>query len=115
MDNEKCKFGWWSDDSNIIYQFSCNYIVITDIHKRQKMSGIIADNLIENYYRVINNWDFESKINLISKLTLSLGKKRSNLSDFSSSFGAWNDSRDADEIIREIESARINQKELVGF
>lgn len=79
------------------------------------MMTIAGDKLIENYYRLISNLDFESKINLISKLTLSLDNKKAALSDFSESFGAWSDSRDAEEIILEIESSRINQKEIEVF
>ncbi|MBX3043502.1 MAG: hypothetical protein KIT33_04925 [Candidatus Kapabacteria bacterium] len=76
------------------------------------MSVLIAENVVENYFKIINNWDFESKNSLILKLNNSLNKKSHFSPEFSKLFGGWNDNRNAEDIIIEIESSRVNQKEL---
>jgi hypothetical protein len=79
------------------------------------MLNINANNIVDNYFRFINDWDIESKKELIKKITDSLYIKNNDKSDFSSCFGAWSDNRTADEIINEIYDNRVNHKEIEVF
>jgi hypothetical protein len=63
----------------------------------------------------MKNWDVESKKDLIIKLTQSINSQTENNHDFSSCFGAWNDDRSADEIIKDIQNSRINNREIEDF
>ena len=45
---------------------------------------------------------------MIIKLTLSIDDKPKDRFDFSSCFGAWEDERSADEIMKEIRSDQVN-------
>jgi len=51
---------------------------------------------------------------LIIKLTESLEFEREK-PDLKSLFGAWEDSRESDEIIKEIRESRVNKSEGEGF
>lgn len=79
------------------------------------MSTIVADRLVENYYRFMKYWDIESKKNIIRKLTVSITSNTKTHTDFSTCFGAWDDTRSSEEIIAEIRADRVNQKEIEGF
>ena len=74
-----------------------------------------ANLLVENYYRFINKWDIESKQKLIKKLTNPIEIETEEKYDFSSSFGAWIDNRDVEEIIDDIYQARVNSREVEKF
>ena len=63
----------------------------------------------------MKNWNIETKKDLIIKLTRSIEKKSIDRFDFSSCFGAWKDSRNAEDIINEIRSDRVNSKEIEKF
>jgi hypothetical protein len=63
----------------------------------------------------MKNWDKEKKKDIIIKLTESIDDKSKDKFDLSSSFGAWDDDRSADEIINEIRSDRVNNKEIEEF
>ena len=76
------------------------------------MNIIVANRIVENYFRFMKNWDTEIKKNLIKKLTASITKKSIDKYNFSSTFGAWEDSRNADDIINEIRTNRINNREI---
>jgi len=51
--------------------------------------------------------DNDTKKDIIIKLTASIDSSVNDKHDFSSCFGAWDDSRTADEIIKEIREARV--------
>lgn len=57
----------------------------------------------------------EYKKELITKLAQSIDSEESNARNFSSCFGAWQDTRSAEEIINEINSERININEIENF
>lgn len=77
------------------------------------MSLSVPTNTIESYFRLMKNWDANSKKNLITRLVESLEPKTS--CDFSACFGAWQDDRDAEEIVREIYESRQNSSEIEDF
>ena len=58
----------------------------------------------------MRNWDNDSKKDLISKLSASINTQTTPL-DLSDCYGAWDDSRSAEDIIKEIESERVNKPE----
>jgi hypothetical protein len=70
-------------------------------------SADVNNTLIEGYLRLLENLSPSSKLDLISKLTLSVKtdisrkKKR-----FYKAFGAWESEKSADEIILELRSSR---------
>ena len=77
------------------------------------MSASIPTTTIEDYFRLMRNWDADSKKNMIIRLVESLEPKAS--ADFSACFGAWQDDRNAEEIVRDIYDARKNNPEMESF
>lgn len=72
------------------------------------MSIASKKNNVSSYFRLMKNWDTESKKDLIIKLTQSINDKSEKNHDFSSCFGAWDNERSADEIIDDIRYSRKN-------
>ena len=70
------------------------------------MSISVPHVTIDGCFRLMQNWDAESKKEMITRLLHSLEQKTE--ADFSDCFGAWQDDRDADEIIEEIYANRRN-------
>lgn len=60
-----------------------------------------SDEILEKYFGILKGWDNISKKKLIIKLTESLEVKEEKV-DIASLFGAWEDNRDLEEIIKEI-------------
>jgi hypothetical protein len=79
------------------------------------MSLAFENNKVNSYFRLIKNWDAESKKDLIIKLTKSIDIKSDDKNDFSACFGAWDDERSADEIITEIRNSRVNNHDIEEF
>lgn len=65
------------------------------------------NRLIDGYLELLKNLDPSSKLDLISKLTISI---KSDLKDkknaFEKSFGAWDNSESAEKITKEIRDSR---------
>ena len=74
----------------------------------------ITNKALEKYFGLLNRLDNPSKKRLIKKLTESLDFEK-NATDLKLLFGAWEDSKDSDEIIREINESRVNKREIEGF
>lgn len=77
------------------------------------MGLALTDKAIDKYFEFLSRLDNSSKKKLIIKLTESIeekGKLHVGLKDLS---GAWEDSRDSDEIIREIRSSRVNNQDNI--
>jgi len=79
------------------------------------MSITFKNRKVNSYFRLMKNWDTESKKDLIIKLTKSINDKSENEYDFSSCFGAWDDDRSADEIINDIRNDRVNNRDIEEF
>jgi len=75
----------------------------------------LNNNTLEKYFGILKNLDDNSKKNLIIKLTKSLQTNKIDLTGIDEIFGAWKDSREADDIIADIKSSRINKKEEESF
>ncbi len=69
------------------------------------------NKLADNYFRYLKNLDTESKKRLIIRLTESIeeGERPDKLDQL---FGAWKDSRSAEEIIDDIRKSRVNVKDI---
>ena len=77
------------------------------------MSITVPPDAIDGCFRLMQNWDTGAKKEMIVRLLHSLEQKAE--SDFSDCFGAWQDDRDADDIIEEIHAARRNRTNQEPF
>lgn len=72
--------------------------------------------LIEGYLRLLNNLSPDNKLDLISKLTLSV---KTDISDrkrtFKKAFGAFQSKKSADEIINDIRNSRMFNRQIESF
>lgn len=76
----------------------------------------INTTLIEGYLRLLDNLSPNNKLDLISKLSLTVkeditAKKKS----FYKAFGAWESKKSAEEIINEIHSSRNFKRQIEKF
>lgn len=69
---------------------------------------------LEKYFGLLKGLDDISKKKLIIKLTESLEIKEEKV-DLRTLFGAWEDNKDSDEIIKEITESRIEKLDNVSF
>jgi hypothetical protein len=69
---------------------------------------------LEKYFGLLKGLDNLSKKKLIIKLTESLEVKEEKV-DLGTLFGAWEDNRDSDEIIKEIRESRVEKSENTDF
>lgn len=67
---------------------------------------------IDKYFGFLTRLDNASKKKLIAKLTKSLNEEVQPKVDLQSLYGAWEDSRSSDEIIREIKEARKSKRDI---
>ncbi len=79
------------------------------------MSVAISNKTIDKYFGFLTKLDNNSKKRLIIKLTESIEIKEDNSFNLDSLFGAWEDSRDSDEIIRDIRESRVEKNGLGAF
>lgn len=75
----------------------------------------VSNGKVDNYFEYLSKLDNQSKKMLIIKLTESLDIKEDNPIDLSSIFGAWEDTKDADEIIKQIRESRIDYRNMEEF
>lgn len=79
------------------------------------MASLTLNNkTLEKYFGLLKGLDNLSKKKLIIKLTESLEIKEEKV-DLRSLFGAWEDDKDSDEIIKEIRESRVEKAEDLGF
>ncbi len=69
---------------------------------------------LEKYFGMLKGLDNLSKKKLIIKLTESLDIKEEKV-DLRTLFGAWEDDKDSDKIIKEIRKSRVEKAEDLGF
>jgi hypothetical protein len=84
---------------------------------RKRMKAIdINTTLIDGYLRLLDNLSPTSKLDLISKLTLSV---KTDITDrkkyFYKAFGAWDSKQTADEIIQDVRNSRILNRQIESF
>jgi len=76
----------------------------------------INTTLIEGYLRLLDNLSPSKKLDLISKLTLSVKTDISNRKkSFYKAYGAWVSKQSADEIINDIRNSRTFNREIEQF
>jgi hypothetical protein len=79
------------------------------------MANLTLNNkTLEKYFGMLRGLDNLSKKKLIIKLTESLEIKEEKV-DLRTLFGAWEDDKDSDEIIKEIRESRVEKAEDLGF
>ncbi len=72
--------------------------------------------ILDNYFGLLNNLHPTLKLKLIERLSKSINKDISSKTDrMEKSFGSFQDSRDADEIIQDIRDARIFNRNIESF
>lgn len=74
----------------------------------------LNNKTLEKYFGLLKGLDNLSKKKLIIKLTESL-ETEVEKADLKAIFGAWEDNKDSDEIIKEIRKSRVEKADNVGF
>ena len=72
----------------------------------------LSNNTIDKYFGYLRKLDNNSKKKLIINLTESIETNEDKPFDLRSIYGAWDDSRDSDEIINQIRESRVNYPEI---
>lgn len=82
----------------------------------KKLMGNLSINnkALDKYFALLRRLDNSTKKKLIIRLTESLDFEKKAI-DLKLLFGAWEDSRDSDEIIKEIKDSRVNKREIEDF
>ena len=75
----------------------------------------LTNNTLDNFFSFLWNLDNNSKKRLIIKLTESIETATEPPFDLRSLFGAWEDTRDSDEIIRQIRGTRVEKQDVEVF
>jgi hypothetical protein len=75
----------------------------------------ITNRTLDKYFGFLRKLDNNSKKRLIIKLTESLETKDDSSFDLKSIYGAWDDSKDSDTIIKDIRDARVNNRDIESF
>lgn len=75
----------------------------------------ITKKSLEKYMRSLSKLDTNSKKKLIIRLTESIASKDEAPFDLKTIYGAWDDPRDSDEIIKEIRDSRFNYPDSEGL
>ena len=79
------------------------------------MSLAISNKTLDKYFGFLRRLDNSSKKRLIIKLTESMQIDFKDPSNLKNMFGAWEDTKDSDEIIAEIRNSRVNKREIEKF
>jgi len=80
------------------------------------MAGLTLNNkTIDKYFKLLKNLDDPSKKKLIRKLSNTIKAEKSESPDVSALFGAWEDEKSSDEIIKEIRNTRIENRNIQTF
>ena len=79
------------------------------------MSLALTNTAIEKYLGFLIRLDNNSKKKLIIKLTESIETNENLKFDLDSLYGAWEDNRDSDEIIKEIRNSRIEKNNMADY
>ena len=76
------------------------------------MSYAISNKTIDKYFSFLKKLDNSTKKKLIIKLAKSIEIEEDKSFDLKKLFGAWDDSRDSDAIIKEIRESRANSRNI---
>ena len=76
----------------------------------------VETQIINGYWGLLSNLTPSLKLRLIERLSKSISKDISTKNErFEKSFGAWIDSRDSEEIIKEIRDSRSFNRQIESF
>ena len=76
------------------------------------MGYAISNKTIDKYFNFFKKLDNSTKKKLIIKLAESLETEEDKTFNLKKLFGAWDDSRDSDAIIKEIRKSRVNSRNI---
>lgn len=79
------------------------------------MGLALTNTTIDKYFGFLKKFDNGSKKKLIIKLIESIEEKEKKTVSLKDLSGAWEDSRDSDEIIREIRNSRVEKQDNIEF
>lgn len=79
------------------------------------MGLALTNKAIDKYFGFLSRLDNDSKKRLIIKLTESIEEKKKSTISLKDLSGAWEDSRDSDEIIKEIRNSRVDKQDNLEF
>ncbi|MBN1599403.1 MAG: hypothetical protein JW894_14005 [Bacteroidales bacterium] len=79
------------------------------------MGLAITNKTLDKYFGFLRRLDNNSKKRLIIKLAESIETNDKGSSDLRNMFGAWEDSKDSDEIIRQIRESRVDSSNTEHF
>jgi hypothetical protein len=75
----------------------------------------INNKILDRYFGFLLNLDSSSKKRLINRLSESIQTEKKSATDLRLLFGSWVDEKEADEMINEIRSSRIEKPDITGF
>ena len=75
----------------------------------------INSKILDKYFGFLVKLDNSSKKRLIIKLTESIEIEKEKKIDLNLLYGAWEDNRDSDEIIKDIRDSRIENRKIEEF
>ena len=78
-------------------------------------SANVNSKIIQGYLSLLKNLDASNKLDLISKLTLSLKTEKKENNNFYKSFGAWETEESAEELIEIIRKSRNSNRIIEKF
>lgn len=80
------------------------------MHKKDNMGTLaISNKVLDKYFGFLKNLDIKSKKKLIIKLEESLESNLDNNFELINIFGAWEDNKNSDKIIKEIKTSRVEK------
>ena len=79
------------------------------------MGFALTNKTIDKYFGFLSRLDNNSKKKLIIKLTESIETTSDESFSLNDLFGAWEDRKDSDTIIKEIKDSRVEKKYTAGF
>lgn len=79
------------------------------------MGLALTNTTIDKYFGFLKKLDNKSKKKLIIKLTESIEEKEKKTVSLKDLSGAWEDSRDSDEIIKDIRNSRVEKQDNIEF
>ena len=75
-------------------------------------SLVFNSSVLDKYFGILKDMDIDSKKKLIIKLIESIQTKKKVVYGIDEVYGAWQDSRMAEDIIEYIESSRVNKEDI---
>jgi hypothetical protein len=76
---------------------------------------VINSKMIDKYFGFLVKLDTDSKKRLIIKLTESIETRKEEMTDLNLIYGAWEDTRTSDEIIKKIRGSRVENRNVEEF